>query len=193
MLRKRFFGGLILALVGWVLWPGSGLAQFFGNKDYFDESVIDYGSIFKEGLSRNGKSLNLSGKKIGDPGVAALLSHKGLEKVTKLDLRYNQISEKGARMLAASGVFPRLKSLDLRHNFFLDSGAVSLAKSAGFPHLEKLNLSFNEIRDQGALALGSSKNFPKLKKLDLRGNFLADETKSTLKADLSHLRSLKLY
>jgi len=193
MLSKWLWAGRVLVLFGLVLWPGSGLAQFFDNKDFFDESVIDYEEIFKKGLSRNGTSLNLSGEKVGDSGVAALLSFKGLEKVTQLDLRYNQISEKGARLLAESNKFPRLKSLDLRHNFFLDSGAVSLANSTGFPNLQKLNLSFNEIRDQGALALGTSNNFPKLQKLDLRGNYLAGETKSILKAGLSHLRSLKLY
>ena len=76
-------------------------AQFFEQKDVFDQSELDYEKIFKEGLSANGKTLNLSGKKIGDKGVEILLSKDFLKKVTKLDLRYNKISEKGAKLMAA--------------------------------------------------------------------------------------------
>ncbi len=174
--------------------PGAEVeAQFFEQKDVFDFSELDYEKIFKEGLSANGKTLNLSGKKIGDRGVELLLSQEFLKKVTKLDLRYNKISEKGARLMAQSKAFAQLKSLELKHNYLLDNGTVALAQSEGFPKLEKLSLGWNEIRDAGALAFAKTKTFPKLKKLDLRGNFLADETKKTLKKDLAHLKSLKLF
>ena len=73
------------------------------------------------------------------------------------------------------------------------AGAVSLAESKGFPKLQKLSVGWNEIRDQGALAFAQSQNLPKLKALDIRGNFLADATKQTLRKDLAHLKSLKLY
>jgi Ran GTPase-activating protein (RanGAP) involved in mRNA processing and transport len=168
-------------------------AQFFDQKDVFDQSELDYEKIFKEGLSANGKTLNLSGKKIGDKGVEILLSKDFLKKVTKLDLRYNKISEKGAKLLGVSKAFGKLKSLELKHNYLLDNGAVALAQSEGFSKLEKLSLGWNEIRDAGALAFAKTRTFPKLKKLDLRGNFLADETKNTLKKDLPHLKSLKLF
>ena len=168
-------------------------AQFFEQKDVFDRSELDYNKIFKEGLSANGKTLNLSGKKIGDKGIEVLLTQGFLKKITKLDLRYNKISEKGARLLAASKAFGKLKSLELKHNYLLDNGTVALAQSEGFPNLEKLSLGWNEVRDAGALAFSKTKTFPKLKKLDLRGNFLANETKNTLKKNLSHLKSLKLF
>ena len=168
-------------------------AQFFEQKDVFDQSELDYEKIFKEGLSANGKTLNLSGKKIGDAGLELLLSKDFLKKVTKLDLRYNKISEKGARLMAQSKAFGKLKSLELKHNYLLDNGTVALAQSEGFPKLEKLSLGWNEVRDAGALAFAKTKTFPKLKKLDLRGNFLADATKNTLKKDLAHLTSLKLF
>ena len=168
-------------------------AQFFEQKDVFDHSELDYNKTFKEGLSANGKTLNLSGKKIGDKGVEVLLTKDFLKKVTKLDLRYNKISEKGAKLLAASKAFGKLKSLELKHNYLLDNGTVALAQSEGFPNLEKLSLGWNEVRDAGALAFAKAKTFPKLKKLDLRGNFLANETKNTLKKDLAHLKSLKLF
>ena len=75
----------------------------------------------------------------------------------------------------------------------LQEARLALAQSEGFPNLEKLSLGWNEIRDAGALAFAKTKTFPKLKKLDLRGNFLADKTKNTLKKDLAHLKSLKLF
>jgi len=191
-LRTNFTILLIAALILVLPWTEAP-AQFFEQKDVFDQSEQDYTKIFKEGLSANGKTLNLSGKKIGDQGVEILLTQDFLKKVTKLDLRYNKISEKGARRMAQSKAFGKLQSLELKHNYLLDNGTVALAQSEGFPNLEKLSLGWNEIRDAGALAFAKTKTFPKLKKLDLRGNFLADETKNTLKKDLAHLKSLKLY
>ena len=191
-LRIAFPCLLITALI--LLVPGTGVqAQFFEQKDVFDQSELDFERIFKEGLSANGKTLNLSGKKIGDGGLAILLSKDFLKKVTRLDLRYNKISEEGARLMAQSKAFGKLKSLEMKHNYLLDNGTVMLAQSEGFPNLEKLSLGWNEIRDAGALAFAKTKTFPKLKKLDLRGNFLASDTKNTLKKDLGHLKSLKLY
>ena len=191
-LRVIFPSLIAVALTLIIPWVGA-QAQFFDQKDVFDQSELDYGKIFKEGLSANGKTLNLSGKKIGDKGVEVLLTRDFLKKVTKLDLRYNKISEKGAKLLGASSSFGKLKSLELKHNYLLDNGAVALAQSEGFPNLEKLSLGWNEIRDAGALAFAKTKTFSKLKKLDLRGNFLANETKNTLKKDLAHLKSLKLF
>jgi Ran GTPase-activating protein (RanGAP) involved in mRNA processing and transport len=183
---------MMVALILLFPWAGT-LAQFFEQKDVFGYSELDYEKIFKEGLSANGKTLNLSGKKIGDTGIEVLLTKDFLKKVTKLDLRYNKISERGAKRMAESRSFGKLKSLELKHNYLLDNGAVALAQSGGFPNLEKLSLGWNEIRDAGALAFAKTKTLPKLKKLDLRGNFLADETKNTLKKDLAHLKSLKLF
>ncbi len=193
MIVYRMLNVFFIFALGLLVIPISSKAQFFENKDFFEDSDIDYNQIFQQGLSANGKSLNLSGKKIGDEGVKALVLYAPLKKVTKMDLRYNKISEKGAKLLADSKVLRKIKKLDLRHNYFLDAGAIALAQSNALPQLEKLNLSFNEIRDQGALAFARSSKFPKLKKLDLAGNFLADETKQTLKKDLGHLKSLKLY
>lgn len=192
LLRITLSNLITASLVLTFTWAGAE-AQFFEQKDVFDQSELDYEKIFKEGLSANGKTLNLSGKKIGDKGVEVLLSKKFLKKVTKLDLRYNKISEKGAKLMAQSKAFGKLQSLELKHNYLLDNGALALAQSKGFPSLEKLSLGWNEIRDAGALAFAKTKTLPKLKKLDLRGNFLSDETKNTLKKDLAHLKSLKLF
>lgn len=192
-LMKNVISTVGIAALALAFAVGGVEAQFFDQKDVFDQSELDYEKIFKEGLSANGKTLKLSGKKIGDLGVKLLLTRDFLKKVTKLDLRYNKISEKGAQQMAQSKAFGKLKSLELKHNYLLDNGAVALAQSNAFPKLEKLGLGWNEVRDAGALAFAKTKNFPKLKKLDLRGNFLAGKTKSTLKKDLAHFKSLKLF
>ena len=191
--RATSLGTLVLAVCCLLAGAHEGQAQFFDQKDVLDTQEIDYEQVFAQGLSANGKTLNLSGKKIGDAGLELLLGKAFLQKVTKLDLRYNNLSEKGAKLLAESKAFGKLKKLDLRHKYFLDNGAEVLAQSKHMPKLEKLNLSFNDIRDQGALAFAETSNFPKLKKLDLGGNFLANSTKRTLKEKLSRLRTLKLF
>ncbi len=147
--------------------------------------------LFKDNLRRG--VLNLSGKKIGDKGLAVLLKQDFLKDLKKIDLRYNEISPAGAKMLANTPTFKKLKTLILKHNFFSDEGAIALAKSKNFPKLEDLQLGWNEVRDAGGLALAESQNFPVLKKLDLRGNFLASHTKEVLRSSFSHLKSLRIF
>ena len=158
-----------------------------------DSKSINYDALFKKSLKRSGKVLNLSGKKIGDEGIKQLVSTKFLEKVEKIDLRYNEITATGAGLLANMPPLTNLKSLILRHNILGDDGTSVLAKSDSFPNLEEMQLGWTETRDAGALAFGKTEKFKKLKKLDLRGNFLANKTKEELKKSLSHLKSLKLY
>ena len=157
------------------------------------EKQINYEKFFNEGLSRNGKTMNLGGKKIGDIGIKKLLETDFLKKVTRLDLRYNEITEKGAHFLANAPTLVKLKSLVLRKNDISDNGTISLAKSKSFPNLTELQLGWNEIHDLGGMALANSKNFPKLKKLDLRGNFLASNTKNTLKKQLPYIKNLRFF
>lgn len=86
-------------------------AQFFDREDVFSKEKIDYDKVFKEGLSGGGRTLKLNGKKIGDKGLALLLEKGFLKKVTKLDLRYNEISERGAALLAQSTALADRKSV----------------------------------------------------------------------------------
>ncbi len=189
MRGKQFFHFirlfLILVLLGI---PFTGHAQFLDQIE-----PIDFEKIFKEGLQRRGKFLNLSGKKIGDEGLKILGQQKWLQKVTKIELRYNDITEEGAKILTQFPTLPKLKTLILRHNFLADNGAVTLSQATNFPNLVEIQLGWNEVRDAGAVAFANSNSFPKLQKLDLRGNFLSDQTKSELKKTLAHLKSLKLY
>ena len=189
MIRKFYFNSilplLILVLLGI---PKTGHAQFFDQN-----GTTDFEKIFSEGLQRRGKFLNLSGKKIGDKGLEILGQQKWLQKVTKIELRYNDITEKGATILTRFPTLPKLKTLILRHNFLADNGAVTLSQAGNFPNLVEIQLGWNEVRDAGAVAFAESKSFPKLQKLDLRGNFLSDQTKSELKKTLAHIKSLKLY
>ena len=158
-----------------------------------DKASVDYDVLFKEGLKRRGKLLNLSGKKIGDEGVRHLIASKVLENAEKIDLRYNEITAVGAELLAKISPLRKLRVLILRHNILGDAGSVALAKSNSFPNLEEMQLGWTETRDAGAQAFGSSDKYQKLKKLDLRGNFLATKTKEELKKSLGHLKSLKLF
>jgi len=189
MSRKQIFHLvrpiIILALLG---------VSFSGSAQVFDpREPLDFEKIFKEGLQRRGKFLDLSGKKIGDEGLKILGRQKWLRKVTKMDLRYNDITEEGAHTLTRFPPLPKLKTLILRHNFLADNGAVTLSEAKNFPNLKEIQLGWNEVRDRGAVAFAGTKNFPKLKKLDLRGNFLSGATKAELKKALAHLKSLKLY
>ena len=77
---------------------------------------VDYETLFKENLTRGGKVLNLSGKKIGDAGLKVLLNQDFIKNLKKLDLRYNQISPQGAKTLAQSPPLAKLKTLILKQH-----------------------------------------------------------------------------
>ena len=75
---------LMGCLLAFLLGPAlPGHAQGFGNES------VDYDKLFRAGLKRGGKFLNLSGRKIGDEGVKRLIDSGVLSKVQKADLRYN--------------------------------------------------------------------------------------------------------
>ena len=164
-----------------------------GFSQELDKVQIDYDALFEKGLKKNGKLLNLSGKKIGDEGIKRLISSGALEKVEKIDLRYNEITASGAELLAKISPLAKLRVLILRHNILGDAGSIALANSSSFPNLEEMQLGWTETRDAGAQAFGSTDKYQKLKKLDFRGNFLANKTKEELKKSLDHLKSLKLF
>lgn len=184
-----------MSTVRWPTWIPVLLFFFLAQTTYAQsgDDEIDYEQIFKQGLTRGGKNLNLGGKKIGDRGVKILASHEILRKVTRLDLRYNEITAEGAKYLAQSRLLKGLQVLVLRHNFIGDEGTQAVADSAVFSNLVELQLGWNEIHDPGGLALSNSKTLVKLKKLDLRGNFFADSTKETLKQVFKHLPKLRFF
>ena len=164
------------------------------NAQHLDQkNPLNLEKVFKAGLKRGGKYLDLKGKKIGDAGLKKLGQQEWLKKVTKIELRYNDLTAEGANILSQFPPLPKLKVLVLRHNDLADAGAVILSKNNNFPNLKEMQLGWNEIRDAGAVAFSESKSFPKLQKLDLRGNFLSDQTKEELKKTLAHLKSLQLY
>lgn len=187
--RERSNLLFLLCLFFAFCWP---LSQ--GNAQHLDQKEpLNLEKVFKEGLKRGGKYLDLKGRKIGDAGLKKLGQQEWLRKVTKIELRYNDLTEEGAKILSQFPPLPKLKVLILRHNFLADNGAVILAQNNNFPNLKAMQLGWNEIRDAGAVAFAESKSFPKLQKLDLRGNFLSDQTKEELKKTLAHLKSLQLY
>ena len=112
-----------------------------GFSQELDKVKIDYDVLFEKGLKRNGKLLNLSGKKIGDEGIKRLISSGALEKVEKIDLRYNEITASGAELLAKISPLAKLRVLILRHNILGDAGSIALANSSSFPNLWLIELS----------------------------------------------------
>ena len=186
-------GKIFLVLIGCLLAIMFGPANHHGFTQELDKVEIDYDKLFENGIKRGGKLLNLSGKKIGNKGIGRLIASGILEKVEKIDLRYNEITSTGAELLAKIPPLPKLRVLILRHNILGDVGTLALANSNSFPNLEEMQLGWTETRDAGALAFGNSDKYRKLKKLDLRGNFLANKTKEELKKSLGHLKFLKLF
>ena len=107
---------------------------------------------------RNGaSSINLSGEKIGDAGVALLATALPQSKLAWLNLKSNEIGDAGAEALAK--VLPQcgaLQSVGLGSNKIGDAGAEALARA--LPQCKALKwmiLSSNEIRDAGAAALAN--------------------------------------
>ena len=188
-LRNKLFLALVSCF--FVFMFGSAVSPGFPQE--LDKILIDYDALFKEGLKRRGKLLNLSGKKVGDEGIRRLIASGMLDKVEKMDLRYNEITSAGVELLAKIPPLPKLRVLILRHNILGDAGSMALAKSNSFPNLEEMQLGWTETRDAGALAFCNTGRFQNLKKLDLRGNFLANKTKEELKKSLGHLKSLQLF
>ena len=100
-----------------------------GFSQELDKIQVDYDVLFKKGIKKRGKLLNLSGKKIGDEGIKHLIASGILEKIEKIDLRYNEITATGAELFAKIPPLPKLRVLILRHNILGDAGSIALARS----------------------------------------------------------------
>ncbi|SVE63940.1 uncharacterized protein METZ01_LOCUS516794, partial [marine metagenome] len=105
---------MALVVCFFTLIPGPATTPGFSQE--LDKIIINYDALFKDGLKRGGKLLNLAGKKIGDEGVKRLIASGVLEKVKKVDLRYNEITFVGVEFLAKMPPLHKLRVLILRHN-----------------------------------------------------------------------------
>lgn len=152
----------------------------------------------KKGLSKDGKTLDFSNRKIGRqealdlaefvsvPGVEVMYMHEAwlkdlyLEELAGSDffpqslrelwLYKNKFGDAGAKALAHCEKLSNLQYLSLYSNKITGEGAAQLANSPILSNLETLDLSFNRVGDAGAAALANSPCLKKLKVLHLDAN-----------------------
>ncbi len=165
------------------------------------------------------RSLDLSGRTLGDDQIAELVCQPALSTITELDLADNQIGNPGADALAASPKLQGLRRLDLSRNRLTSTGAEHLARSpqlarlatlvlggnglgargaeaiAAAPlQLRELDLSDNDIQADGAAAVAGSVTLAGLESLRLRGNRIGSDGASAVSVSrsLTGLRELDL-
>jgi hypothetical protein len=152
----------------------------------------------KRGLSKDGKVLDFSNRKIGRQealdlaeycevaGVETMYLHEDwlkdayIEELTgsnffadtlcELWLYKNRLGDLGAQALAHCERLSNLRYLSLYFNKIKGEGAKELANSPVLSNLETLDLSFNKVGDDGAVAIASSPYLKKLKVLHLDCN-----------------------
>jgi Leucine-rich repeat (LRR) protein len=152
----------------------------------------------KKGLSKDGKTLDFSNRRIrrqeaqdmaeyvSVPGVEILFLHQAWIKdlyledlagsdffpksLLELWLYKNNIGDAGAQALAQCEKLSNLRYLSLYSNKITGAGASQLANSKILANLETLDLSFNRVGDEGAAALANSPFLKKLKTLHLDAN-----------------------
>ncbi len=142
-----------------------------GHKKLGDEGVA---RILSAPFARRLSRLNLDSTGIS-PATAEALASRPLHSLRVLTLNANRGGPEFARRLARSSVFPSLWSLDLSHLRLGDEGVEYLAQSKGFPHLKRLSLAGNDITKRGLRALAGSPAMSSLRELNLRSNIAIDD------------------
>lgn len=143
----------------------------------------------------NLRSLDVSGLRIGNTGVAAIGASQSLRGLQELNLRNNDFHTEGlAGLLGTSSQLRDLRILDLSHNQLGLSGGNEIATSTKLGKLKELNLAATELTASGTRLIAGSSGLPELESLDLAFNFLRgtgaqDIVNST---HLPRLRSLSL-
>ncbi len=138
--------------------------------------------------------LDLSGKPVGDDGLAALASSPRLADLDALLLSGCGIGDEGAAALAASVFLENLRRLVLWDNRIGDVGVGALA-GAYLPGLETLDLGRNRVGDAGVAALARAPHLGALRALILVSNRIGDEgalalASSGILASLAELKPL---
>ena len=95
----------------------------------------DISALVAKRLSHDGKTLDLSGLKIGPSGAKQLAGMVSLAKVNTLYLQGNKIKYRGMKALAKSPHLAGLKHLDLWGNLLGDLGLKAISES---PYLGQL-------------------------------------------------------
>lgn len=135
----------------------------------------------RAGLSKDGKTLDLTAAFIKEYGAKDLASFEFLKDLTSLSLGHNLIGAKGVKYLAKSEVLTNLTTLNLFYNAIGNEGVKYLAVSENLVSLQNLIISDNNITDEGAIYMAKFLPlFPNLVRLDFRLNKIKEDGKNAL-------------
>jgi uncharacterized protein (TIGR02996 family) len=138
--------------------------------------------------------LDLSGSRIDEPALRALLTAGPAPRLETLNLAGCRLGATAGEALARSGWLSRLAFLNADDCALGDSGIAALAAAPGSASLRELSLAGNGIGPAGARALAGSPLLAELRSLDLRNNPLGDDGVAALASSphLSRLQRLNL-
>ena len=134
------------------------------------------------------RHLKLGRNEIGNRGAEALARSPHLGGLVSLELDGNRISSAGAAALAASGALGNLRRLVLAKNGIGAKGAEALAEAR--LALEALDLGDNDVGPGGAAALARGQGLARLRLLSLRGNRIGPDGVAAL-AVSTHLQGVE--
>jgi uncharacterized protein (TIGR02996 family) len=139
------------------------------------------------------RRLRMTGARVGERGVASLVSGRGCAQLAMLDLTGNTLGPAAVGALAGAGQLQpavlRLASCELSR-----PSVEALAQAPWLAELEELDLGGNELRDPGAIALAQVP-FSRLRRLALASCSIGKHGARSLlrSAHLARLRQLRLH
>jgi hypothetical protein len=113
------------------------------------------------------EALDLPFNGIGDEGFDYLLSRGRFPRLRRLSVQSAELSAASVRALTNSPLLDRLTELNLTYNQIGDEGAAVLATSARISRLRRLEISECGIGEEGARALAASPYLKRLQWLNL--------------------------
>lgn len=150
----------------------------------YADALLDRGDASQDGERLTG--LDLRYQQIGDAGLTRLLAVLRFAPITWLGLEANQLGDGSARLIARAPWFSRLRNLILDENAITDVGAIELG------NLRELGLCRCGIGPAGARALASSPALARLETIDLTSNLIENDGAKAL-LNSPHLpRSMEL-
>ncbi len=113
--------------------------------------------------------LVLEGNRIGEGGVARLVTSPNVSELRGLRIDSNMLTDRDAAAIAESPQLAALHELSLRENKLGAAGATAIARSRHLAQLVELDLSGNAIGDVGAGSLAGSPHLRHLQRLNVTG------------------------
>ena len=150
--------------------------------------------IINDERVHNIKRLNLGGNKIVDLGAKVISRSPAFSNVNWLELGGNDLGAEGIELIVRSETFSKLKTPNLYRNYLKDDGALVLANENTLQKIEEMDLAQNEIGDEGLVALSKSTKFPNLVAICVDNNFGTREGRGVAKlgSNFKKLQSLNI-